>query len=358
LSQTGDEPVRWAFLGAGRHARLWLAPALVRANGARPMGVWSRDPRHATEFATAFGVERTYPNIEDALTDPDVEAVLVSTPNSLHAAHALAALQADKHVLVEKPMATSIGDAVAMVQAARAQNRLLGVGFHLRHNRVIERGRRRIAEGAIGDVQYASAQFNLVSSPPARLNIAHAAWKRDAAQMGGAGALMGLGVHLVDLVRYLFGQEVVAVSAAAIGMTADSPLESFAQVHIELDGGARTHLVYGGSFPLSRNDVVVYGSAGRLTLEGAIDVASAGALHLAVPDGTPPGERVEVWRPAVPDHYQAEIEAFSRAIREGCSFEADGLDGLRAVEVASAIVASQRDGWRRVTVSRTRMGRD
>jgi predicted dehydrogenase len=183
-----------------------------------------------------------------------------------------------------------------------------------------------------------------VSSPPPRLSIAHAAWKRDAEQMGGAGALMGLGVHVIDLVRYLTGREVAGVSASAAGMTADSPLESFAQVQLQLEGGAQAHLVYGGSFPLSRNDAIVYGSAGRLTLEATIDVASGGALEVAVSDATPPGVKIDRWQPVVADHYRAEIEAFQRGIHGGGAFEADGVDGLRAVEVATAIVESQRGG--------------
>jgi predicted dehydrogenase len=163
---------------------------------------------------------------------------------------------------------------------------------------------------------------------------------------------MGFGVHLIDLVRYLTSQEVVSVNAAAAGMTSESPLESFAQVRLEMDGGAQAQLVYGGAFPLSRNDAVVYGRAGRLSLEGAIDVASGGVLHLATPEGTPPGARIETWSPVVPDHYEVQIEAFSRAVREGHAFAADGLDGLRAVEVGSAIIASQAGGGRTVRVSR------
>ncbi|HET6319218.1 MAG TPA: Gfo/Idh/MocA family oxidoreductase [Chloroflexota bacterium] len=343
-----DQPVGWAFLGAGRHARLWLAPALQGASGARAVGVWSRDPNHGAEFAATYGVERVFASLEDALADPDVETCLISTPNALHAAHALAALRAGKHVLVEKPMATSPADALALVQAARTAQRQLGVGFHLRHNVVVRAGREHIARGAIGQVQYVSAQFNLVSSPPPRMNIPHAEWKRDPAQMGGAGALMGLGVHVIDLVRFLSGQEVTAVSASATGITPNSPLESFAQVQLQLEGGAHAHIVYGGAFPLSRNDAVIYGSAGRLTLEDVIDVASGGLVELALPGV--PAERLQ---PVVPDHYQAEIEAFQRAVRGQPPFEASGLDGLRNVEIASAIVESQRGGGTLVPVERS-----
>jgi predicted dehydrogenase len=175
----------------------------------------------------------------------------------------------------------------------------------------------------------------------------HAAWKRDLEQMGGAGALMGLGVHLIDLVRCLVGQEITGVSAMAAWTAPDSLLETFAQVSLELPG-AQAHLVYGGSFPLSRNNVTVHGTSGRLTLEGVVDVVSRGELELALLDGVG-GQRLERWAPIVPDHYQSEIEAFGeavRSVRSGKPFAADGVDGLRAVEVASAVIAAQRSGER------------
>jgi 1,5-anhydro-D-fructose reductase (1,5-anhydro-D-mannitol-forming) len=317
---------------------------MANAANARAVSVWSRDPKHAAEFARTYGVERSHDSLTAALADPDVEAVLISTPNSLHAEHGLEALRAGKHVLVEKPMATSVDDAVALVRAAREAERRLGVGFHLRHNKLVQAAREHIAAGSLGAVQYVTAQFNLVSSPPPRLNIPHTPWKRDPVQIGGAAALMGLGVHVIDLVRCLTGQEVGAVSALASGITPESPLESFAQVLLDF-GDGQAHLVYGGAFPLSRNDAVVYASRGRITLEGAIDVATGGALEIARPDRIG-GTRLESWQPSLPEHYQAEIEAFGQAIRSGSEFHADGMDGLRAVEIASAVIDSQRTGKR------------
>jgi predicted dehydrogenase len=237
-----------------------------------------------------------------------------------------------------------------MVRLARTKGRHLGVGFQLRHNRVAMEARRLVMAGAIGKVLYAMAQFNLTSSPPPRLSIPHAPWKGDPVQMGGAGALMGLGVHIIDLLRFLVGQEVCMVQASASGVTADQPLETFGQVLLEFDGEAHGHITYGGSFPLSRNDAVLYGSGGRLIADGVVDVASRGALHLTAPD-TATGTRTESWNPEPADHYRCEFEAFSRAIVTGAPFTASGVDGLRAVEATDAIIQSQQLG-RRIPVTR------
>ena len=343
--------VRWAYIGAGRHAQLWIAPAMERAANATPIGVWSRQTQTAETLASRHGLPRVYRSLDELLADPDVTAVFVSTPNNLHAAHCIAALRAGKHVLCEKPMAVEVGPALEMNRAAREAHRLLGVGFHLRHHQLLAEARQRVATGETGEIQYATAQFNLTSSPPPRLDIPHAPWKRDPAQIGGASALPGMGVHVLDLLRFLVGQEISAVSACAVGMGPNQPLESFAQVLIDFDGGAQGHLAYGGRFPLSRNDVVLYGSQGRVVAENVVDVATGGTLHLTVPVGRT-GWRTESMSPELTDHYQREIEDFGRAIEEGVPFHADGLDGLRSVEGAAAIIESQRTG-RRIAVTHT-----
>ncbi len=161
---------------------------------------------------------------------------------------------------------------------------------------------------------------------------------------------MGLGVHIIDLLRALVDREVAAVQARATGATSEAPLESFGHVLLEFEGGAEGYISYGGSFELSRNDAVVYGEAGRLVAADVVDVASAGTLHVAWRDNGA-DLRTEIWRPDPVDHYRRQFEAFGRALYDGTDFHASGMDGLRVVEVTSAILESQRLG-RRVAVSR------
>lgn len=343
--------VRWAFIGAGRHAELWIAPALEAASNAEAVGVWSRQPANAEAFAARHQIPTIYPTLEAALADPNVDAVFISTPNNLHGPHAIAALQAGKHVLCEKPMAVSVDEAREMVLTAREAGRQLGLGFHLRHHQLLIEARRHVADADIGAILYATAQFNLTSSPPPRMNIPHAPWKRDPDAMGGAAALMGMGVHVIDVLRFLLGQEIVSVSAFAVDYRPELPLETFAQVMLEFDGGAQGHLVYGGRFPLSKNDIVLYGEKGRIIADSVVDVRTMGSLHVSLPDG-PAGSRTDTHQPVLVDNYQREIEAFSAAIESGHPFRASGIDGLRSVEVQTAIIESQRTG-RRVEVIRT-----
>ena len=157
---------------------------------------------------------------------------------------------------------------------------------------------------------------------------------------------MGMGVHAIDLLRYLVGSEVVAVTAMSDGQTADRPLDRFVQASLEFQGGVFAHLVCSGRFPYSRNDAVVYGSRGRVASIGGVDMfPGRGHLEVIGPPGDD-GATTASFRRDVPDHFVREIEAFGRAVREGAHFEATGLDGLRAVEITSAILQSLTTGRR------------
>src|SRR5690242_18039451 len=118
--------VRWAFVGAGRHAELWMIPAMAAASNATLVGVWGQHADKALGFRQRYSIPTAYASLDELLTDKDVDAVYVSTPNYLHAQHSVAALRAGKHVLCEKPMATSVAEAREMTQAAEAAGRQLG----------------------------------------------------------------------------------------------------------------------------------------------------------------------------------------------------------------------------------------
>ncbi len=344
-----SDVVRWALLGAGRHPELRIAPAVNAAKNAVLRGVWSQDPARGAAFAERHGAERAYKSLAEALGDRDVDAVFISTPNALHAEHAIAAARAGKHLIVEKPMAVSADEARAIVRAARENGRHLGVGYHMRHHSVLREAARIVAAGEIGDVVYATAAFVLHSFVPS--TIPNSPWKSDARMMGGGGSLMGMGVHVMDTLRFLIGREVTKVTALSDGQNAERPLDRLSQICLEFEGGAQAHMMCSGRFPFSRNDAVIYGSRGRVVAYDSVDM-NAGHGHLEV---TTPNEHggtsTRTVRAAVPDHFVAEVEAFGAAVAGGPQFRADGIDGLRAVEITSAAIASLWDG-RRVAVER------
>src|SRR5918996_875273 len=109
-------PFGWAIISTGQHADLKIAPAINAAEGAELVAVYSRDQGRADAFAKKHGAKAAYDSLDALLEDSRVEAVFIASPNALHAAQTLQAARAGKHVLAEKPMATTLEDAVAMVK--------------------------------------------------------------------------------------------------------------------------------------------------------------------------------------------------------------------------------------------------
>src|SRR5579883_3396339 len=155
----------WAIVGTGRFAANRIAPALNRAIGSRLVAVISRERERAEAFAAEHGARKAYDDLDAAMRDPDVAYVWVATPHSLHLEPVLAAARAGKHVLCEKPLATSRGDAREMIRACARANVRLGTGFHLRHHPLHREARRLVAEGELGTPIEAAAEWSV---PPAR----------------------------------------------------------------------------------------------------------------------------------------------------------------------------------------------
>src|SRR4030095_10381054 len=136
-----------------------IAPAMAVAGGGGLVGVESRDQGRAEEFAQKHHARAAYSKLGDLFGDSRVDGVFVSSPNALHAEHAAQTPAAGKHVLCENPMATTIADAVRMVQACRRAGVTLGIAFNLRQHPAYIRARELVAAGTLGRVVLAQAQW-------------------------------------------------------------------------------------------------------------------------------------------------------------------------------------------------------
>ena len=325
--------VGWGMLGLGGIAR-FMGPAIGQAEDARLAAVCSRDAARARDFAAAHGAAAHYDSYEAMLADPQVEVVYIATPNALHTPQTLAALTAGKHVLVEKPMALTVADAEAMVQQAQAAGRLLGVGFHLRHHPVHRELKRLIDEGAAGDLVFANS---LWGSYGPGLAQQRERWQMQPA-LAGAGSIMGLGVHEIDLLRWLLGQEIVEVTAMADGPSDEYPVEFLTAATLRFAGGTIGQFVSSRRLPNGVNSVAVYGTAQRVEGVETLGMTPSGWLRVTS------GAETREMRVPLRDAYLAEVEAFSQAAQTGEPFAASGEDGLQSVIATVAILEAARTG--------------
>ncbi len=324
MSET--QTLGWGLVGTGNIAKL-MAKAVAADERATLANVVTRDPAKGAAFAAEYGVAAHSTSLEQLLADAAVDVVYISTPNVLHAPQAIAALQAGKHVLVEKPMALSLAEGEGMVAAARAAGRQLGLGFHLRYHPAHRELRRRVRSGEVGEVTYVRAEWG--SNTPLTPDL----WHGDPVQAR-FGSMSGIGVHLLDLVRWLIDDEVVEVVARDDQAAHPDTVEYLSLATLRFARGALAHVVSSRRMPFTTQSVVVHATGARLEGRGTLSVAVAGELVVTDAGGetTVPLE--------LSDLYTLEARAFGAAVRGGEPFAATGADGLRSMALLEAIEAA------------------
>jgi 1,5-anhydro-D-fructose reductase (1,5-anhydro-D-mannitol-forming) len=330
----------WGIVSTGLHVDTKIAPAINAAPDAELVAIYSRDQGRAEACAQKHGAKAAYGQLEALLRDSRVDAVFIASPNALHAQHAIQAARAGKHVLCEKPMATTLEDAVAMVRACRAHGVKLGVGYQLRQHPGLREARRLVADGVLGTVALAQGQWGFgvrgQDRPPPRTGLRQ--WWDDPELIGHASAMMGTGVHVVDALRFVLDQEVAEVAAIADGQTPAQPLEQLLAMALRFDRGTIATVCCGRRLPDSRNDLVLYGSLGRLVASDALWEARQGRFEVA----SDTVQKTQAYAPEPLANFIAELDDFHRAVRDDGEPAASGLDGLRVVQVTLAMIESAR----------------
>ena len=332
----------WAIVGIGSHADLKIAPAIKLARDSELVAVYSRNRGRADAFAETHGAAAAYSELDALLADPRVDAVFVASPNSLHAEQTIRAAKAGKHVLTEKPMATSAGDAARMVRACRDNGVKLGLGFELRFHPAHLWAKQLIGDGVIGRIRLAHGQWGRGQrgEPEHLPRTGLRAWWEQPEFMGGASVLMGLGVHVFDLMRFLLQEDIVEVVALTDGQTEREPLEHIASISLRMSGGAIASVMCGRMLPDTQNDLALYGSDGRIATKETIWEARLGWAEVV----SATVNRTETFEYDYLANFVDELEDFGQAVGQGREPRATGLDGLKAAQVTAAAIESARTG--------------
>ena len=246
------DALRWGILATGGIAHQF-AGDLVK-NGFTVQAVGSRSQAGADAFAAEFGIPTAHPSYEALVADPEVDIIYVATPHPFHEAHAALALEAGKHVLVEKPLTVNAGQARLLVALAESKNLLLLEAMWTRFLPHMARIREIIAAGTLGDVRSLLADHtqNLPDDPDHRIN---------SLALGG-GALLDLGIYPVSFASALFGRpETILASATFKDTGADAQIATI----FRYPGGQIASL-------LSASDAKGPNTASILGTEGRIDI--------------------------------------------------------------------------------------
>lgn len=332
----------WAIAGIGSHADLKLAPAMNLADDARLVAVYGRDQGRADAFAEKHGADAAYSDLDALLADSRVDALFVASPNHLHAPQTIKAAAAGKHVLSEKPMANSVTDAAAMVSACRDHGVKLGLGFELRFHPAHLWARKIIDGGTIGRIRLAHGQWGRGNrgEPEHLPRTGLREWWETPQLIGDASVLVGLGVHVFDLFRFLLREEVVEVVALTDGQTTHQHLEHIATIALRMSGGTIAQVMCGRMLPDTQNDLALYGSDGRFATKETVWEARLGRAEVVsatVNDN-------EAYEYDYLANFVAELNDFRDALESDRDPSATGEDGLKATQITAAAIESAKTG--------------
>lgn len=340
-----NETLRIGLVGCGRVAQQRHLPALHRLPDARVVAVSDVDPERLGLVAGQFGIARRSTDYRDLVNDPAVEAVAVCVPAHAHVDIALAALDAGKHLFIEKPLALSLDDCDRLIQRASQTPTKAMVGFNLRWHRLIRRARETVQRGDLGSLKLIRTTIS------SRFFEDEPEWMR-LRELGG-GVFLELGVHCFDLWRYLLQTEVEEVSAMSqMGKWQDET----ATVTARMAGGVQALAVVSKGTGES-NEVELFGQDGHLVVSSyrfdgfqlSPSWSYPGSLRARLQSlGNLLGDAPQVI-PAIRQggdyvvSYQAEWRHFVGCVQHDAPTGSTLADGRRALQIALAAIESATD---------------
>lgn len=324
--------LRWCIVGLGRISMGQFMPGLKLSRTGRITALVSGHREKAEKQAALYGVPASsiygYGDFDEIRRNPDIDAVYIALPNSMHAEYTVRAAQAGKHVLCEKPMATSLADCRTMIRACRESNVKLMIAYRCQYHPLHLQAIELIRSGAVGRVQAIESAFGF--------NIAPGEW-RLSRKMAGGGPLVDVGIYCLNATRYLTGENPQDIKAFASVIDRDG---RFTEVE-ENDGWtmrfpsgivASCNTSYGA---LMNGYFRVHASKGWIDLDGF----NYSGMHLTAALAS--GEKIDQPDPIrAPGQFTTEADYFADCVWNDREPKTDGEEGLRDMTAIARIYDS------------------
>jgi predicted dehydrogenase len=322
--------LRWGILSTADIGVSKVIPAIQRAADCEVVAIASRDGARARAAADELGIPVAHASYEALLAD-DVDAIYLPLPNDLHAPWTIAAVEAGKHVLCEKPLALDAAQAQVMVAAADAAGVKLAEAFMYRHHPTWVDAVRLVRTGAIGGLRAVQSWFSYHNDDPANI--------RNRPEHGG-GALMDIGCYCINLSRWLFDSEPVDVEA----MVQRDPVmgvDTVTSALLGFEGGG--HASFTCSMRAEPDQRVhIVGERGRIDIEIPFNIPPDRPTRIRITAGgdPPAAPSTEVRTFAAADAYTLQAEAFARAVIDDTAVPVPLTDAVANQQVIDTILAS------------------
>lgn len=329
--------MRWALIGASTIAAQYMIGAIRAQNGGEILRVVSGSAARGANYAREHGIPKSGTDLDEALADPAVEAVYISTTNEKHLSQAMAAIAAGKHVLCEKPLAMTLADAAVMVVAAEKAGVVFATNHHLRCSGSHRTVRDLITGGRIGKV-LSLRIFHAVHLPE---NLQ--GWRINSAEAGG-GVIPDITVHDADVTRFLLGEDPQTVVAQMTASGMGQGVEDSAMSVWSMPSGAMVMSHESFTHPFAGSGFEVHGTEGSIFARGVMTQKPVGEIELVTKAG-----RENVPYPAH-DLYVQGVSEFVAATQGKGKPAATGWDGVKSLAVAFAVREAAATG-NRLTVN-------
>ena len=332
------KPVGYCVVGLGRISVDHFMPGVVGSQRSKTTGLVSGSPDKAQKIAAQYGVPvgsvYTYEQYDRIRDNPTIDAVYIGLPNSMHAEYTVRAAKAGKHVLCEKPMATSVADSRAMIAACAAANRKLMIAYRCQLEPVNLHAIELIRSGALGKVQAIESANGF--------NIPAGEWRLNR-KLSGGGPLLDVGIYSLNASRYLTGEEPQVLSAYTSVIDRDgrfNEVEENAGWTMRFPSGivASCNTTYGADMD---GFYRVHGSKGMMELSPAFGYEGIRMAGFTTGADGKTKQPLDMPEPIHdPQQFTAEADYFAGCIRNDKPVKMSGEEGLRDMELMAQIYRS------------------
>jgi len=320
------EKIRWGMIGAGAVTERKSAPALNRIHGSALVGVYSRTLSRAAAYAHRHGIPRVFESAASLIRDPNIDAIYIATPPDSHADYTQMAAEAGKPVYVEKPMARTLAEGQAMVDACSAAGVPLFVAYYRRALPRFLALRDVLEQGILGEVRTVFTHFTETlrkedAAPDTR------PWRVDP-EIAGGGRFVDVGSHTLDALDFLFGP-VSRVEGKAWNSAGAYPAEDTVSLSLEWKSGIRASCLWHFHAPEARDELWILGTKGWASMS----VLRSSPLILNTPSGK------EILDLPDPHHVQEPLLTTVMAALQGTgTCPSTGESALRTQRVMDAVL--------------------
>lgn len=320
MTSTQDK-IRYGIVGFGLFAERAIAPAIKASPNSELVAIQKRSLSAAKEKAKEYDIPLAFDSVEKLAAHPEVDAVFIVSANVVHCSETIAAAQAGKHVLVEKPMAMNATEAKRMIEACKAANVKLMVGHMLRFSPLVRKMKKIVQSGMLGEIIFANAEFMY----DARLSPR--SWLFDM-KLAGGGPLFDIGVHCLDTLRFALQDEVTVTKSVLLPQPTETHTEHSAKLALQFSRGALGSIYCSFDAPFRRTFVEIIGTQGSVS---ASDFTHNNAIVPLTVNLCKDGkkEKTEIEEIEIPNMYEEEVTSFSESILKNVEPFAPGSDSLR-----------------------------